>query len=45
LTLLLYVVALAAAIGGFTLVRHILSSLSPRGETPYSPPPPPPQSF
>jgi hypothetical protein len=45
LMLLLYVVALAAAIGGFSLVRYILSSLPREGETPDSPQPPPPPSF
>lgn len=45
LILLLYVVALAAAVGGITLIRYILSSMPRAGEAPYESPPPPPPSF
>lgn len=38
---LLYIVALGAAIGGFTIVRNILRSLPKTSELP--PPPPPPR--
>ncbi|MGB7922981.1 MAG: hypothetical protein WCF57_07030 [Pyrinomonadaceae bacterium] len=45
LMLLLYVIALAAAVGGFSLARHILSSMPRQGETASSPQPPPPPTF
>jgi hypothetical protein len=41
LRFLLYVVALAAAVGGFTLARRILYSKSGEDQPHISPPPPP----
>jgi hypothetical protein len=43
LLFLLYVAALAAAIGGFTIARRVLYSMSGDEEPPYTPPPPPPR--
>jgi hypothetical protein len=46
--LLTYILALAAAFGGFTLVRRILSAKSPHysgAHDPFATPPPPPPEF